>query len=825
MDFGRLLSEQGVDAPTEFRELWASLPNKAKGYGYLRDVQGQVLAAWHERRDERDLVMKVNTGGGKTIDGLVVLLSYLNEGHGPALYVAPNNYLVDQVRAEAARLGILTVDDPDSPRYLASEAIAVVNVHKLVNGKTVFSANRTRRPPVPIGSVVIDDAHAAIATTRQQLSITVPVDHPAYGEMLALFEDDLKSQSPNDLLDVRESAYSALARVPFWAWRAKADRSLQLLHRHRQTKPFEFAWPAVRDFLPLCRAVFTGTALTITPFCPPIRHVTNFADAQHRVYLTATLADDGVLVTDFGADPASVRSPITPHTAGDIGERMILAPQEINPAVSAGSVRDAAAALAKHHNTVVLVPSDRAADAWRHHTNQIVHADGIGPTVEALRNGHVGLVVMVNKYDGIDLPDDTCRVLVLDGLPEVATGDERVQAQILRHAGTDDRQVQRIEQGMGRGVRSNEDHCVVLLIGSRLSQLVADPRSLARFSPATRAQLELSRDVAKGLNDRPLEEIMAVAGQALNRDASWVKLARLRLASIPAPTGALSDFAVARRAAFDTAADGDARRAAQLISDGSATLDGQRALGWALEQKAAYLDLADPAAAQEVLAAARTKNTMVLRPLSGVTGYERLSGAGTQAQRAADLLTATYATGAALRLAAQSIAADLVFDPDRTEECEEALRQLADHLGFAGQRPEREIGSGPDVLWALGGLDFWVIEAKTGATSDVIHKRDAAQLGHSMDWFRGRYDQTAKAVPVSVHRARRMARDASATPGMRVLTEDGLQKLRDAFVAYAAGLASDRWDTAATVERQLVGHSLRAADLSHYLRTTQATPR
>lgn len=98
MDFNKLLQQQAQAAPTEPRELYASLPEKARGYGYLRDVQAQVLEAWHLRRTERDLVIKVNTGAGKTIDGLIILQSYLNAGEGPALYVAPDKYLAGQVR-------------------------------------------------------------------------------------------------------------------------------------------------------------------------------------------------------------------------------------------------------------------------------------------------------------------------------------------------------------------------------------------------------------------------------------------------------------------------------------------------------------------------------------------------------------------------------------------------------------------------------------------------------------------------------------------------------------------------------------------------------
>ena len=101
---------------------FASLPARAAGYGYLRDVQGQVLDAWMKRRDTvRDLSIKMNTGTGKTIVGLLILRSALNEAAGPALYVAPDNYLAGQVRKQADRLGLATVDDPESTSYVSGQ--------------------------------------------------------------------------------------------------------------------------------------------------------------------------------------------------------------------------------------------------------------------------------------------------------------------------------------------------------------------------------------------------------------------------------------------------------------------------------------------------------------------------------------------------------------------------------------------------------------------------------------------------------------------------------------------------------------------------------
>src|SRR5262252_8618823 len=61
---------------------------------------------WHESRTRRDVVIKMNTGGGKTVVGLLVLKACINEGLGPAVYVAADHYLCSQVRAEAAALGL-----------------------------------------------------------------------------------------------------------------------------------------------------------------------------------------------------------------------------------------------------------------------------------------------------------------------------------------------------------------------------------------------------------------------------------------------------------------------------------------------------------------------------------------------------------------------------------------------------------------------------------------------------------------------------------------------------------------------------------------------
>ena len=119
--------------------------------------------------------------------------------------------------------------------------------------------------------------------------------------------------------------------------------------------------------------------------------------------------------------------------------------------------------LAAKHNVVVIVPSASRAKFWHDAADEELHAGNLRDGIERLKGRTHGLVTLINKCDGIDLPDDACRVLVIDGLPEAYSGIDRIEAAALDDTvAMTGRQLQRIEQGMGRGIRSRDDYCVVM---------------------------------------------------------------------------------------------------------------------------------------------------------------------------------------------------------------------------------------------------------------------------------------------------------------------------------------------------------------------------
>ena len=84
-------------------------------------------------------MIKQNTGGGKTLVGLLIGQSSLNEGFGPVVYLVPDTTLIKQVVVEAPN-GIGVTTDRHDERFLAGGAILVSTFEKLVNGRSALGA-------------------------------------------------------------------------------------------------------------------------------------------------------------------------------------------------------------------------------------------------------------------------------------------------------------------------------------------------------------------------------------------------------------------------------------------------------------------------------------------------------------------------------------------------------------------------------------------------------------------------------------------------------------------------------------------------------------
>jgi len=809
VNFDELLDDDATPV-LDPRDIFLTL-ERDKRFAFPRDIQTEVMKAWFGVRSQRDTIIKLNVGSGKTLVGLLLLQSSLNEKKGPALYVCPDNQLVAQVVEEAKALGIETVDDPRDPAYLGGETICVVNVHKLFNGRSVFGVDIVK---LPIESVVVDDAHACIATIADQFRIALPNSHKAYQAILKAVAADLKLQSPSRYLELEDGDPWVTMEVPFWAWKDKQDKILKSLHENRESERLAFSYPLLREVLPYCRCFISGQTLEIEPIFPPTDLIKAFSKAKRRIYMTATLADDSVIVTHFGARADKLSPPVVPVSSQFMGERMILMPQELSPEIDVPAIKQMLVALAKSENVVVIVPSKKAADQWGILANQTLIGDQVPAGIEKLRKGHVGLTVLVNRYDGIDLPGDACRVLALFELPEVSSLREASDMTILADSKSAlRRQMQRIEQGMGRGVRSGDDYCVVLLCGPKLTSRVKSSEGRQMLTSATREQLELSTKLAKQLEGTDIAGIRKVIKQCLDRDPSWVKVSKKALLKAkPSIELSLDQVGIAMRTAFDQARMGDHPSAIATLQNAANAVDDDTK-AFILVRQAEIAHHVEPKNAQKILLAAYKLNNSVLRPIEGVA-YQKLTPvAGKQAAAAQKIHQENFLEATDRLLHFQGLVQDLVFAPDTANEFEAAMMDVGRLIGVGSQRPEKSSGKGPDNLWALANGQFLVIECKNGATSEQgISKHDLGQLGQSIDWFEEKYTTTAAKIAMIVHPLKTIGPGAAMIKGARVMTEKQLGKLRSALTDFAKALGdANILNDVTRVAELLTSHHLTAS--------------
>jgi len=816
IDFSKIGTGVTVDTVLPPREIFNALPHKdAVKFQYPRDVQSQVWAKWFERRNEDSVVIKMNTGSGKTVVGLLILKSCLNEGKAPAVYVCPDKFLVKQVLDAAKELGVEVTDDVHSPRFLSGKSILVLNIYKLVNGKSVFGVG-DQGTKIKISSLVVDDAHACLDTIEDQFTIHIPNGTDTFQEIYNLFRSALHNECESKAIEIENQDPAAYMQVPYWVWQERISDVTQKLVKYSEEDFLKFVWPLVKETPLLSHCVIGSKGIEISPHMVPIHMIPSIVSADRQIFMTATLVDDSILASHFGVNESQIKNPIVPDSAGDVGDRMILLPQVINTEITDDDIKSYCKWLSKYKNVVIIVPSSYRAKYWSDVADLVLNASNLYEGVDKLKKGKVGLAVLVNKYDGIDLPGDACRLLIIDGFPDVRKIIDKVKQGILMGSKLIVNQIiQRIEQGMGRGVRSNDDYCVVLLMGRDLTSNLYSQGAAERMSPATKAQLDLSDQVSAQINGKPLNEFTEVIKYCLSRKEEWVKASRGVLATLKYSGESNIDQAtMVLRKAYDSASKNDFIKATSILNELVNEVTNTTEKGYYKQLLAEYTNTFDKSEAQKIQMSAANDNRRVLKPIAGIQ-YHKISGSVyDQAVSCKNYLVEKYDDPNKLIIEVNGIIEALEFKDGTANIFEEALKNIANFIGFASQRPEQEYKKGPDILWKIGELKYLVIECKNEATSTTINKDYCNQLNGSCNWFETKYDDTCSYVPIMVHPSNIFEYAASPKATIRIIAKQNLKCLCVAIKEFIKALAaSNEIADIGAIRNKLIFYKLRSIDI------------
>lgn len=756
VDFKNLLKQKRVVDPTNLVGLFNSLDRYAS-HVELRPTQDQALKQLTERRNERDLILKISTGSGKTAVGLLYLYSHMLETEEPVVYLCPTVQLVDQVLEEATKLGIPAFAYPGNETFPSSEAIAgnaiiVCTYAKLFNAKSTFDRSDVLLRPK---AIVLDDAHAGVEEIRNKFTLTI-INPIQVQELLSLFSESCRNLCAGTWENIITGYFDLSLEVPYWLWKPLVPEVIKKLSPYAEDESFLFVWPFIRDSLRWCRCIITARIVEIIPEIIPVHKCEAYSKANHRLFMSATLADDSILIKEIDTDIEAARNPIVPMKDSGLGERMVLAPSLIDKCLNRDYVMQLAASLSKKTNIVVLSPSKELGREWERVGAKLVPGDEVASAVRELKNPKAGFkfFVFAQRYDGVDLPDNACRVLIIDGLPSGESLIDKYDVSLSSTpGGMRNRIVYRIEQGMGRAVRSHVDYAVIILSGTSLANFIAKKEVLRNMNPDTQAQLKLAMDLASIAKDEsphdPDKAIISMINQCLKRDEDWKQYYEEKVRSAKPSHGKTEnsrlELASSERAAFRCVISNNTREAVKILRDTiNKCKPDDSDQGWYLQRVANYMLDVNPEEYLEVQKAAYLKNNSVFCPPSVAVRPTSPSNSETPSIIINWFKQFGNPNGAIAAI--QELRAHLSYDVS-PEVLEQAILTLGILIGALSSRPEKEYGKGPDDLWLWSSASF-IIEVKNH-NQESLHKKDAGQLHQSLQWFSENY-KTIEGKPIIV---------------------------------------------------------------------------
>lgn len=711
----------------------------------LWDGQSKVLEQWFARRTERNLVIKLNTGAGKTLVGLLICQSLLNDKQLPVIYLCPTNQLVSQTIEKANEVGIKAVPyekggSPLAAEFLDAQALMVGTYASLFNGISKFGVLGSGQESINIGAVICDDAHTAVSTIRDAFTVKISSESQLYSELTTMFAADFRKYNRSGTFDeITARSEHGVLEVPYTAWLDRCETVRKIIAKEGP-EGSRYSLPLIRDHFELCHMLISAREIAITPHLPLINMIPAFSEAQFRIFMSATIADDSSLIRTFGITANATLNPIAPESLAGIGERMILIPALMNLKVDPEeAIKKALKTLKGKANAVVLVQSDARAKFWSD-VGTVEKGNNVAAAVEKLRKVQPDVCfVLASRYEGIDLPGDACRILVLDGLPAAANTYELYRAELLKgNSSLNVSIAQKVEQGIGRATRGAGDFCVVLLCGKDLVSWITRRASLNLMTGGTRTQIRIGDEVSRTL--RTETALIETANQCLDRDSDWTSFHAEKLAEMQEPSSAnrlMIETATAERKFDEYWLTQKFAEASGVLTEVARKENGPMR-GWLLQLAAKAAYKAENSKLQEKLQTeAFMLNQLLLPPVDGVT-FQAIEEAGTQVDNLLEVLQQfEFRKGVIEEF--DSVYA-MLSDSASSSQFEEALFQIGRLLGFRPQRPDHEIGKGPDVLWLVDNKKAILLECKhKKKVANPLNKEEHGQLLTSISWLRAHY--------------------------------------------------------------------------------------
>ena len=526
----RKVESSGFSTPQEMFQ-----DNKLKTIKGILDYQSQMLDHYMKTLNDSKILKKnvafeLPTGSGKTLVGILIAEFHRRKYGRKCLFLCPTNQLVSQVCEQAEnQYGIEVISftgrqaeySPiDKANYLRGQAIGVTTYSSFFATHSFFSD-----PEI----LIFDDVHSSESFIIDNWSLNI--DRKAFpalfSQIVSLFEGVIDESSISRLrspdsfsADIRD--WNDLIPRPYLQKKAKELEAV--LREGTRDTSLSYAWGRIADYLEDCHIYLSWNSILIRPYIPPTEMHDAFKKSAQRIFMSATLGHSGELERITGCKKITRLPIVSDWDTKGLGRRLFVFPDLSLEANTHSEI------LRKLHEeakrSVLIVPSDNDSQGLSDSLKktvpgiQIFHANDLIESKENYCRSHNAMVIMANRFDGVDFPDSESRMLFIYNLPKITHLQEKFfvgkMAASLLYS---ERIKTRIVQAVGRCTRNASDYSVVCILGDSILNEVTSPKILATYHPEMRA--EISFGVDNSTDFETVEDILENVRLFYERGTEW----------------------------------------------------------------------------------------------------------------------------------------------------------------------------------------------------------------------------------------------------------------------------------------------------------------
>lgn len=756
-------ASQQVDIETLFKDLKNRVPEIRALYAHQADILREYFKHY---LDSHDVSLQLPSGSGKTLVGLLIAEWRRKILGQRVLYLCPTKQLANQVNQHSKEYGIETrvfigqkkkYDTKDLILYRSSQIIAISTYSGLFNISPGINDPQT---------IILDDAHGAESYISSMWSLNIDRAKNAeiFNKVIEIFQNDL---SPNLLAKIKGTSNIRIPlkseKVPLGAFYRKMLALRDILDSNVTDDDLElyFSWLNIREGLQACHVYLSNDEILIRPYIPLTLTHKPFAGANQRIYMSATLGRGGELERITGIE--KIEHIPTPETylSRSIGRRFFIFPDLFKDQSDYSSW--IAHRLSSVKRTLTLCPNKYEADNFRKIAEScspklvVFDARDIEEDLRAFTASDHSVLLLTNRYDGIDLPHGICKQIILDGLPsrtnlQETFLEERLGLDMLLR----ERIKTRIEQASGRCTRSDTDSAAIIMIGNQLLEFCSRKENQKIFHPEIRAEIQFALD-----QENNIQELEAMLKSFIEQDKYWnlaeQDIAQRRASEELPETSITSILERVVKAEVNFAYSMWTQDYEKAVVHGRAVVDGlsdnkvssYRALWCFFVAGAAFIhsktDKKFEAVAIDFMKHAKEAcRTVSWFPFElkfmlpeSVSAEEASDAQARQIEDIHGLLSKLGPSGPKFDNKISEV--EHLLMSRNAKDFDRGLVELGNMLGFTSWRPEGK--AAPDCVWQLGYKLLFVLEGKSDETPEAgISVQNCRQASGHINWVEAESD-------------------------------------------------------------------------------------